>query len=150
MRNLTLRQMAWLLPLMFVLHIVEEHTMEFTQWYSYFIGADFSVSEYFAINFIAFSILILFSALYSMGRGSDFVMWVINSVLFLNGVLHVLLSIIFFTYSPGVFTGLLILIPVGWVIYGKLRDELLDRQRFTGTVLGGAILLMIAMIAYTI
>ena len=150
MKELKLKYLAWIILLMYCIHLVEEYVFNLAGWMNNVLGADLSTNEFIWINAAGLTIFLIFAVLYSFGLGSEFVLWIFNTIFFVNGILHFILGVGTLTYSPGVVTGILLFIPVGWYIYRRLKTELPDRLRFTGTIMGVMILGLIAMISFNI
>lgn len=139
--------LVWFLPIAFALHQIEEYFGGFLDWYPTVMNATLSSEDFILINSIGLSIVLLFSIVYSFGVKNNFVFVVIGTLLFVNGIVHLLLTLVTQTYSPGVISGLIILIPLGGIIFRRIYPNLPANQRTPSIVIGILLLFMVSIIA---
>ena len=115
---------ARFLPLVYLLHFVEEWFGGLTAWTLETLGNDIPTDRLLLINGVAF---ILFLA----GTIASFLIprmaWFCTAfaaLLGLNGVLHTLATLAYGQYAPGVITGVLAYIPISIVILRASSKQL--------------------------
>ena len=136
---------ALLLPIAFLLHLLEEWFGGFSEWTLVALGNEGSPERFMLINIIAF----LFFAIGMLAAVHyPRMAWLATSfaaLVGLNGMLHTLASLGLGLYSPGTVTGLLLYLPLSAIV---LRSEL---TRLSGTIFTRAILfgvLLHGLVAY--
>ncbi|MDH5508292.1 MAG: HXXEE domain-containing protein [Anaerolineae bacterium] len=106
-------RMALLLPIVLLLHQVEEWFGGFPEWTSFVLGNGNGVEpeQFLLVNAVGF---VLFTFLTLAAFREPGMAWIVVSMaalLGLNGVLHAVASILVGRYSPGTLTGLLLSLP---------------------------------------
>lgn len=114
---------AWILPAAYIFHVAEEafggHGL--TEWMAAGGGVHLSMGAFIGLNLIGASILCL--AVWAARRWR-FWQWPLVSgatILFTNGIWHIALCAVTRSYVPGVWTGLLLYVPVGVILLFRLR-----------------------------
>ena len=128
-----------LLPVAYILHLLEEWFGGFSNWTQEVLGQEISEDRFILINTIFF-IITLVGTLASMRFHR--LAWVIIALaaLFgLNGILHNLASLAFAQYSPGTVTGLLVYVPLSLYLLKTMRARI-PRAVFNGSLLLGIML----------
>ena len=72
----------------------------------------------------------------------------LGTLVFVNGLTHLLLSIFTFSYSPGTITGVVLFIPLGIIIFKKIMPRLSHAEKFNAVAIGIIILITVSTIAY--
>ena len=147
MKDLSPGILAWILPIGFFLHQLEEYFGGFLEWYPSVMNATLSQEDFIIINSIGLSIVVLFAITYNLGVRNNFVFVVIGTLLFVNGIVHILATLFTWTYSPGVISGVVILLPLGRIVYRKMYPELPENQRIPSISIGILLLFIVSMIA---
>lgn len=152
MNKLKPKQIAWLIPPAYLLHLLDEYFSGagFSSWYSSVLKVDLSVNDFITINSVGFAITLLIVILYSFNKINIFLIAMLGSLFFINGLVHPFVSIVTATYSPGTLTGVLIYLPLGFLIFKKIFPLLPEQQRSLSVVTGLAIQLVVAIIAFNI
>jgi hypothetical protein len=134
--DLFVKRWSWLFPFIFFLHILEEYFGGFHLWISGITGKEPSISQFLIINILCLLIMIagIISAMraaYFRGLAVAFAVAVV-----INSFAHFIAGIVTATYSPGVFTGMLLWLPAGvYTIY--LANKALEKSRLTVMILTG-------------
>jgi hypothetical protein len=143
-RTITLpqfRNIIWLLPAAYSLHIIEEYVGGFPAWVTRDVHGSFDDTD-FAINNFAL-MLILLTLVYVNFRKTTPLRSVLLIVfasanLFWDGLFHLFMTPILDRYSPGLVTSMLLYYPicilVGTVI---IKDKIVAPHRFVLALLGG-------------
>lgn len=108
---------VWLFPLTYVLHLTEEYWggEGFPQWISRVAGTSFTEREFLVLNSFAL-VLMTFGAWLIYRNTWRWLLVGLAGVVFLNGALHLVFSLLTWSYSPGLISGVLCWIPLGIVI----------------------------------
>lgn len=143
---------AWLLPAAYLLHLLEERYVGegLPAWFSRLFSVELTVDEFIIINAIAFSLIVVFVLIYTLGSGSDVILLALVTLFFVNGWVHLVASLLTASYSPGTITGLAFYIPLGFLFYRDLLPRLSKQERRTGIVMGIVIHLLVTTTAILI
>ena len=146
--DLFVRRWAWLFPLTFLFHIIEEYYGGFYHWIARLIGAELSPSQFLNLNTF-FWLVMAAGTLAAMLV--PFLRWLalmFAAMVTINGSAHLIGSIVTTSYSPGVITGTLLWLPLG-VYTLRLAYRNLGRAQFILVILLGTVLhLMVLMLAF--
>jgi hypothetical protein len=105
--------LVWLFVPAYAAHLLEEWFGGFPEWLSLVTGAPLPRDVFLIINAVAM-IAIVWAIHAALRRESlGWLAIAIAAVLFVNGLVHLLGSILTGTYSPGLFTGVLLYVPLG-------------------------------------
>jgi hypothetical protein len=132
-------RIALLLPVVLLLHQMEEWFGGFPEWTRFVVGNGVSSERFLLINAVGL-LLITFWTLAAFREPR--MAWIVASVatlLGLNGVLHAFASVLLGRYSPGTTTGLLLSLPLSVVVL-RASVARLPRAQVCGAVLAGALL----------
>jgi hypothetical protein len=142
--NITLpsfRNVIWLMPAAYFLHIIEEYVGGFPAWVTNDVQGSFNNTG-FAINNFVF-MLVLLMLVYVNFRKSTPLRGILLVVfasgnLFWDALFHLLMTPMLDRYSPGLVTAMLLYYPicilVGTVV---IRDRILTPRQFVPALLGG-------------
>ena len=104
--------LCWLLVAAYAAHIVEEWVGGFPEWLAFVAGAPLPRGDFVAINAVALLVVIVGTHLGSRDGSRGWIAIAVAAVLFVNGLLHVLGTVVTGTYSPGLFTGVVLYFPL--------------------------------------
>ena len=140
--------LAWLFPATYAVHIGEEYLGGFPRWFSRTFDARLKNPGFIAINAVGFT-LISVAALGARAspelRG---LLPALATAVMVNGSLHVILSVLTRSYSPGAVSGLVLWIPLGALTLHACWSVLPRRSFWTG-ILAGLALQAAAFLAAT-
>jgi hypothetical protein len=145
---------AWtgLFPLTYGVHLCEELLAgdTFPRWISRVGGADFSRAEFLALNAVAMTAMLVVVTMTQRLRRARWLLASLGFLVTFNGILHTVASIVTRSYSPGLFSGLLLWVPLGVFTLRRCRGTLAGRELLAG--LGGGILAhaLVALAAFTL
>lgn len=135
------RKIIWLLPVSYLLHIIEEYVGGFPAWVTHDVHGSFDDAA-FAVNNFAF-MLILLTLVYVNYRKSTPVRGILLVVfasanLFWDGLFHLIMTPILNRYSPGLVTSMLFYYPI-CILVGTVTidDKILTPRQFVPALLGG-------------
>lgn len=134
--------LVWLCPLAFVLHVSEE-APRFTGWVNRFISPTFTQRDYWRVHLFGIGMWLIAAFLVWRFPTPWVVFFFFTLSLapgfFFNTVFHAGGTIVYGAYSPGVITGLVVLLPLfGALSSLALREGLLDlRSAVIGLAVAG-------------
>lgn len=149
MKALSPNQMAWLLPLILLIHQSEEYFYQFPLWFSNLFDANLSNQDFILINGIGLFVITVLTLFYIIHK-NNFILVALGTLVFVNGIIHLLLSLYTFSYSPGTISGVVLFIPLGWIILKRISPQLPVNERIISIASGVIILLIVSMIAMNI
>jgi len=136
-----------LFPVTYLVHILEEWLGGFVAWYARAFGGGVSESAFLVANAAALAGMTLGVALaYKFGA----MRWLFVSfgvATFVNGVAHVAASLATLAYSPGVVSGALIWLPLGFVTVRAGRVGLTRRSFIAGIIVGALMHAVVILLA---
>jgi hypothetical protein len=138
--------MSILFPFIFLVHQLEEYFTAFPLWYSNLLNADLSNKDFILINGIGLLLFILARITYGLYK-SNIILLVMGTLVLMNGIIHLLLSIITLSYSPGTISGIVLFIPLGLLIYKRILPEMIKRDKFIAISIGILFLFSVSVIA---
>ena len=113
-------------PLIYLVHHFEEHIIfNFKEWrLSYFLDNNPLSSEEMLIRLAAFLLIIIFVHQIKQNRASALlVLYFVMTTQVVNAVFHIFFSFYFADFSPGAITGVLLYLPVNYLIYKAAMNE---------------------------
>ncbi len=128
--DFTFRKAIWLAPLAYALHQIEETVFGFTIWREKYLHASqtLPIPVFFAILMGVYLAFILIHNLWPNKVTAWFVLAAILAMQFHNGIYHLVGTIYFGEYSPGLITGLIIYIPLSCLFFYKAyKEELINK-----------------------
>lgn len=105
--------LVWLFPAAYALHILEEWFGGFPEWLAVFGGAPMPRGVFVVINATAFSAMLLAARAAVRREAHGWMAVGIATIVLTNGLAHILSSLATGTYSPGLFTGVVLYLPLG-------------------------------------
>jgi len=142
------RRLVWLMPAAFAPHIVEEYGTGFPVWVEQTLGGAMTGGA-FLLNNAVFMLILLSLTAWAAWRPSPVSAFVLLSWasgnLFWNFVFHLVTTVLYDRYSPGLMTAVLLYLPVSVAVaWAALNERVLPRAAFAGAVsIGGALMLLV-------
>ena len=140
---------AWMIPIVLLIHQMEEYFGEFPQWYSNVLNVQLSNQDFIVINSIGLFVITIASFSYYFNK-SNFILVALGTLIFVNGWVHVLASLFTLAYSPGAISGLILFIPLGFMIYKQMLPKLKSGEKVMAITIGVLALLIVSTIASNI
>ncbi len=132
---------VWALPAAYAIHVAEEASVGkgFMEWMAERGGIRMTLARFIELNLAG--ILLLCLAVWAARRwtASRWLLATAAAILLVNGVAHTGISIIAKSYVPGLWTGLLLYVPVGVIFLVHLWGHMSRRAFVGGAVAGFAI-----------
>lgn len=135
-RAKSLLRLGWLFPPTYAAHIVEEWFGGFVEWFARVTGAGLSGETFLWLNGFALVGMTLGVALGYKFRRLRWLFVSFGAVTMLNGASHLAASLLTLSYSPGVVTGALVWLPLGYAALRAGRAALKPRHFVAGLAVG--------------
>ena len=137
---------AWLFPAAYLIHILEEYWGGFPAWIARFWGVESSLSNFLSWNGGAWVMMIVGVVLVLTTKSYRWLLVSFGTVVLINGLVHLGASIVTWSYSPGLISGLLLFIPLGASTLLRAREKVNRRAFRAGIIVGflmhGAVVLL--------
>ena len=141
LEKLPFKKAVWLAPIIYFFHFLEEAVFGF---YTFF-GGNATLIQFIIANSIIMSVYLILLVLFTLRPNrlnAFFVLTLIAAAQFFNTFYHLLWTIVFSRYCPGVVTGLLIYVPFfGLIMWIAYRDEYITKRSAVLIILLGATLM---------
>ncbi len=149
MKTLSPNQLAWAIPITILIHQLEEYFGQFPLWYSNLLDAQLSNQDFIVINAVGLLIFLTFALSYIINE-NNLILVALGTFVFVNGMIHLLLSFFTLSYSPGTISGVVLFIPLGIIIYKNIMPHLSKSERILAIALGIFALFTVSIIARNI
>jgi hypothetical protein len=140
--------LLWLLPAAYACHLIEEWLGGFPQWISRVIGAPLPDAAFLWINAVALAVMVLASRAASGREAHGWMGIAVATILFTNGIAHLLGSVVTGSYSPGLFTGVVLYLPLGGLVLLRAWTEAGEGGFARGVASGLGLHALVFVIAY--
>lgn len=121
----------WLFPATYLLHIIEE------LWGLVALpGSHLSRTKFLGLSGVAWLLMVIGLVLAQRFGFPQMLAVCLGTIFVVNGLSHLIHSLLIAGYAPGVLTGTLILIPLGLATLIGLRNSMRRRRYFAGIALG--------------
>ena len=140
--------LVWLLPLAYALHILEEWFGGFPEWMALVIGSPLPRGTFVVINSVALLLMILATCAATRRESNGWMVIAIATILLVNGVAHLFGSLATGSYSPGLFSGVILYLPLASLVLLRASGQAGRDLVATGVVVGIALHALVVMIAY--
>jgi len=152
LQKLNSKQIAWLAPPAYLIHLFDEYFSAegLPNWISGVFNVNLSVDDFIIINSIGFVAVLITITLYSLDKIGHFFPAALGVLFFINGIIHLVASIFTASLSPGTISGVLLYIPLGILIFGRIFPALTEVQRSLAIVTGIIIQIIVSAAAFNI
>ena len=103
---------VWLFPLAYALHIAEEYAFDFPAYVANLSGRHISNPQFLVLNAFFWLLMVATVVLVLTRPAQAWLIVTLAAVLGINAALHIVGSIVTFTYSPGTVTAAFLYIPL--------------------------------------
>ena len=142
--------LAWLLPLAFALHILEEWFAGFPEWVALVVGSPLPRTAFVVINAIALTVMIAAIRVSTTREDDGWMAIASASILFINAFAHVLGSVVTRSYSPGLITGVVFYLPIAGLVLLRASSQAQGGGFARGVAGGVAIHAAVVVVAYAL
>jgi hypothetical protein len=130
---------VWLFPLAYGLHIAEEYAFHFPAYVANLSGRHISIAQFLVINAI-FWILMFGTVVLVLARLTQpWLIVTLAAVLGINAALHIVASVVTFTYSPGTVTAAFLYVPLVVFALRRILPHVSRRVAVRAAALGAVI-----------
>jgi hypothetical protein len=129
-------RVALLLPVVLLLHQAEEWFGGFPDWTRYALGNGVTPERFLVVNTVGLVLFTAWTLAAFRDRRLTWIVVLLATLMGLNGLLHALASILVARYSPGTATGLLLSLPLCFVILRAALESLPRRLVLSATTVG--------------
>jgi hypothetical protein len=143
------RLLVWLLPLAYACHILEEWFGGFPEWLAVIAGSPLPRAAFVVINGVAIALMILAARAATQRESHGWMAIAIATILLVNGIAHILGSLVTGTYSPGLFTGVILYLPLAQLVLLRAWSQAGKGMFGSGVAAGLALHALVVVIAYT-
>ena len=139
---------VWLFPATYALHLWEEYFIAggFALWAERALALRFSDAEFVRWNTFALALMCAGAWLVARDPKLRFIEMALAIAVLGNVAAHVLGSLVTWTYSPGLITGLVLWLPLGLVRLRGARVASSRRGRLAGTYMGVLVVLITLLV----
>lgn len=128
---------AWAFPATYLAHIAEEHWNDFNGWVAGVWGVENSDAHFLIWNGAALLLMLVGVALMLKTKSFRWLIISFGVVVLINGLLHLIGSIVTWSYSPGLITSLLFWFPLGATTLFRAWRQVKNRRVFHAGVIVG-------------
>ncbi len=105
--------LIWLFVAAYALHIVEEYLGGFPEWFGFIAGGPLGRDAFVIINMFGLAAMSAAARAAARRESLGWIAIAIATVVFVNGIAHLLGSLVSASYSPGLITGVVLYLPLG-------------------------------------
>lgn len=140
---------AWLFPVAYLIHIAEEYWGGFPAWIARFWGVESSSSNFLSWNGGAWVMMTVGVGLVLKTKSYRWLLVSFGTVVLVNGLVHAIASVVTFSYSPGLVSGLLLFIPLGAITLRRARAQVNRRTFRAGVIVGLVMHAVVVLLAFS-
>jgi hypothetical protein len=137
----------WLFPVVYLLHICEEYWGGYPSYVMRTSGVNLSPTRFLVLNGIGWALTTLGVCLARRLGFTEWLLVCLATVVFINGILHTVSTVLRSEYNPGVISGLLIFIPLGAAILIYMKRRMRARRYYGALMVGVGIHAVISLLA---
>lgn len=145
---MSLTVLAWLAVAAYALHVVEEHMLGWFDWARKKMNITW---EQYVIAEVAILVLGVVTAMLSATPIGTSLVIAFTTLLVLNAVLFHILPMLTDggKFSPGVITGVVLFLPLGWLVYNAQNAQKLPpNELFWAIAIGAAVIVWLWLLTY--
>jgi hypothetical protein len=142
--------LVWLLPVSYALHVLEEWFGGFPEWTAIVVGSPLPRGAFVVINAVAFAAMILATRATTRRESNGWMGIAIATILLVNGIAHILGSLVTGTYSPGLLTGTILYLPLAQLTLLRAWAQTEGAMFGKGVMTGIALHALVVVVAYTV
>jgi hypothetical protein len=139
---------AWLFPASYLVHIAEEYWGGFPAWIARFWGVESSLSNFLSWNVSALVMMTVGVVLVLKTKSYRWLLVSFGTVVLINGLAHAVASLLTWSYSPGLISGLLLFAPLGAFTLRHARGKMNHRTFRAGLIVGVLMHVVVVLLAF--
>jgi hypothetical protein len=137
-----------LLLVTYALHIVEEYTFGFPAWAEAHTGLALTPEVFLRLNATFFGVMAAGVVAGILFTPAQWLVVPLGTAVLINGTGHLVASLITWSYSPGLVTGMLLWIPLGLGIIRAARHRWPSAGVVAGILLGAGLHILVPLSAW--
>lgn len=141
-------QLGLLLLVTYALHIVEEYTFGFPAWAEAQTGLAITSEVFLRLNATFFGVMAAGVVAGLLFPPAQWLVVPLGTAVLINGTGHLVASLITWSYSPGLVTGTLLWIPLGFRIIRAARQLWPSAGVIAGILLGAGLQILVPLSAW--
>ena len=141
-------RLAWLLPLAYAFHILEEWFGGFPEWIALVVGSPLPRASFIVISAIAMAAMIVATRAATASERYAWAGVAVATILLVNALTHALGTVVTGTYSPGMTTALLLYVPLAGLVLQRAVSQAQRSVFRTGLVTGIGVHALVFVVAY--
>jgi hypothetical protein len=141
--------LVWLCVAAYAAHVVEEWLGGFPEWVTIVVGQSLPRVAFVIINAVALALGIAAARAATQRDSSGWMAIAMGTILLVNGVAHILGSVATGTYSPGLFTGVILYLPLGQIVLLRAWQQA-PASFARGVIVGLGLHALVALVALAV
>lgn len=141
--------LVWLFVVAYLAHVVEEFVGGFPSWLASIFGRPLPVDTFLVINAVGLVAMVVAAFAATRKESMGWLAIGIAALTFANGLLHLLGSLATASYSPGLFTGVVLYLPLGLLALLRAWDQVPASFLWKGIGAGLAAHGLVSLVAAT-
>jgi len=147
-RTIGMVQLGILLLVTYALHILEEYAFGFPAWASAHTGLAFTGEVFFRLNATFLGVMTACVVAGMLFPPAQWLVLPLGTAVLINGTVHLVASLLTWSYSPGLVTGTLLWIPLGLRIIRAARHRWPPAGVRAGILLGAGLHVLVPLSAW--
>jgi len=139
------KKIIWLAPVIYLFHFIEELIFGFYVFMNNHLGGDTNLISFIIVNILIMSAYFFLIAIFTFRPtrlNAFFVLTLLTAAQFFNAFYHLLWTLVFSEYCPGVVTGFILYIPfVSILLWIAYREEYISKSSAILIIVLGGILM---------
>ena len=137
--------LLWIATLVYGVHMMEEMIYNWPEWARKVLGINSQWSEFYMVNAI---VMVLGVSCAMVGWKSPSFALILPAFMVVNAIFfHIVPVLVTRSFSPGLITGVLLLLPVtAWIYYGANDDGVLNTHTVLISSLAGLLLMLFPIV----
>jgi hypothetical protein len=142
--------LLWLLPAAYGVHILEEWFGGFPEWVAVVVGTPLPRGDFVVMNVIGLSLMIAAVRAATRREENGWMAVAVAAILLVNGLLHILGTIVTRSYSPGLFSTIILYAPLTQLTLMRAWSQTTSGVVRRGVIAAIVLHAAVIMIAYTL
>jgi hypothetical protein len=148
----TIPSWAWLFPVTYALHILEEaHAgVGFGRWIGHVVGRQLGLRQFYLANGLLWAAMVAAIGFLRTGSPAIWLLTALGAIVTLNGLGHLIGTLVIRLYSPGLVTGMILWVPLGLYTLSWAGANGSSRLWYSGVFSGIVLMIGVGLLAWTL
>ena len=142
--------LVWLFPAAYAVHILEEWFGGFPEWLAIVGGAALPRTAFVIINLAGMGLMVAAARASTRREEHGWMAVAIATIVLVNAAVHILGSIVTGTYSPGLFSSIILYLPLGHLAMLRASSQTSGQALRRGILAGIAVHALVVVVALAI